>query len=78
MKKIILGIASLLMMNSSAYAGCHLKNGDVVCDGKTIASVWCGINCKAYCKKGYRYGNSNEKYGDKKRAAEAAVNKCKR
>ena len=62
----------------SSNKGCAYKNGYVVCDGRKIGSVWCGINCTANCLKGYIYGSSDDRFGDKDRAIQGIISRCKK
>lgn len=62
----------------SSNQGCVYKNGYVVCDGIKIGSVWCGINCTGNCLKGYIYGSSDDRFGDKDRAIQGIISRCKK
>ena len=76
MKRFIFGLGLIGLLSSSAFAGCHLDGSDVVCNGKKIGSIWCGMTgCKGYCEK-RKYGKV-KKYGNREQAAQSVVNECK-
>ena len=62
----------------SSNKGCIYKRGYVVCDGRKVGSVWCGINCTANCLKGYIYGSSDDRFGDKDKAIQGVISRCKK
>jgi len=75
MKRFIFGLGLIGLISSSAFAGCHLDGNNVICNGKKIGSIWCGITgCQGYCKK--RIYGQVKTYGDRVKAAQSVVKEC--